>query len=370
MPSALTCATLLQRVVISTMLEAAGGKEDLMSREKLNIDRKFRILSLPYSMDDFRKLRENVLRKGCIEPIAVWNGVILDGHKRYEICSEYGVDFEVREMSFEFDEEAVIWACRQRIKKFDKNNPYHRYLIGEWYIAQKSLNKKMRKCKSDKESFQTDEPDKYAEATHFQDTSAWLGDKVGTTRSIVQVGGDYAAALEKMAETNRVLFEAILRDEVKYGYNKVIEMTGIKENTYKDKSTDKGKSRSGQKSLDPGRMRNRERADRKNNGTSTSFEIPLNTGIKEMPEFDPDLEINGLMLTIPTWIHQMSRVERKTDISLTTENARMQLRDTLCSLKEQVDRMISFIDMSREAGKQLGTALTTPSHYNRRFNDD
>ena len=32
------------------------------------------------------KLEDNLLQDGCREPISLWEGIILDGHHRYEIC--------------------------------------------------------------------------------------------------------------------------------------------------------------------------------------------------------------------------------------------------------------------------------------------
>ena len=35
-----------------------------------------------------------------------------------------------------------------------------------------------------------------------------------------------------------------------------------------------------------------------------------------MPAFDPDMELRGLILTIPTWMNAIARAQSKTDMSL------------------------------------------------------
>jgi len=30
----------------------------------------------------------NILKNGCYDPIKIWNGTIVDGHNRYEICTK------------------------------------------------------------------------------------------------------------------------------------------------------------------------------------------------------------------------------------------------------------------------------------------
>lgn len=42
-------------------------------------------------------------------PIIVWNDTIIDGHNRYELCREMGIEPEVQEMSFESKDEAMEW---------------------------------------------------------------------------------------------------------------------------------------------------------------------------------------------------------------------------------------------------------------------
>ena len=75
----------------------------------------------------------------------------------------------------------------------------------------------------------------------------------------------------------------------------------------------------------------------------TEDEIHIKTGIKEMPPFDPDMEIRGLALTVPTWINVLAKTEKKMDTSQATNNAKEQLVANLCCLKEQVNRILEVL---------------------------
>ena len=57
-----------------------------MTKTELKTDRIFEKLTVPYTKDEMEQLEQSILRQGCLEPIATWGGVILDGHKRYRIC--------------------------------------------------------------------------------------------------------------------------------------------------------------------------------------------------------------------------------------------------------------------------------------------
>ena len=73
--------------------------------------------------------------------------------------------------------------------------------------------------------------------------------------------------------------------------------------------------------------------------------ISLTTGIKEMPAFDPDMEIRGVTLTIPTWIASIARAEQKTDMSLATDYAKKQLAEGLLRLKAQIQKTLEAIEL-------------------------
>ena len=69
-----------------------------MGLRKLKIDDEFRHLIRPLRQREYAQLEQNILSDGCRDPIVVWNGVIVDGHNRYEICMCHGVPFATKEM--------------------------------------------------------------------------------------------------------------------------------------------------------------------------------------------------------------------------------------------------------------------------------
>ena len=70
-------------------------------------DRVFLSLSVPLQPEQERELEESLLLDGCREPIITWNGVIVDGHKRYHFCSAEGIEDSTEEMNFLSTEEAI-----------------------------------------------------------------------------------------------------------------------------------------------------------------------------------------------------------------------------------------------------------------------
>ena len=70
-------------------------------------------------------------------------------------------------------------------------------------------------------------------------------------------------------------------------------------------------------------------------------EIPLTVRVKEMPAYDPDMELRGLTLTIPTWIMAITRVRKR--INQATDNGKMQLAQSLTRLEAEIDDLLGVI---------------------------
>lgn len=89
------------------------------------METRFENLVAPLSELEFENLKESIKAEGCRDAIVTWNGIILDGHNRYRICTELNIPFKAIEMSFEDEEHARLWMvknqlARRNIKMFQK----------------------------------------------------------------------------------------------------------------------------------------------------------------------------------------------------------------------------------------------------------
>ena len=75
----------------------------------LKTDKGFKNLIPPLHRQEYLQLEQNLIEDGCIDPIITWNGIIIDGHNRYEICHRQNIPFRVVSMEFECREEVVAW---------------------------------------------------------------------------------------------------------------------------------------------------------------------------------------------------------------------------------------------------------------------
>ena len=110
--------------------------------DRLIIDPEFRDKIPPLTEDEFLQLEENILSDGAVvSPLIVWEGVILDGHNRYEIIRKHPeLVYAVHEMEFSSRYEALSWICRNQLGRRNLTPQQKKYLIGQRYEAEKQAD--------------------------------------------------------------------------------------------------------------------------------------------------------------------------------------------------------------------------------------
>ena len=124
----------------------------------LNIDPEFASIIPPLREEEQKQLEENVLADGVvINPLIVWNGVIVDGHNRYRILQQHPeIQFTTYEKAFSDRYEAIAWICRNQLGRRNLTPQQFKYLMGQQYGAEKASHGGDRKSDQQKSSGQND----------------------------------------------------------------------------------------------------------------------------------------------------------------------------------------------------------------------
>ena len=114
----------------------------MMNLNALKIDPEFQGKIPPLTFEELNQLEANILRDGrIINPIIVWQGLIVDGHNRYTIAKKHPeIPFTVHEKEFASRYEAIIWICKNQLGRRNLTPEQKKYLIGKQYEAEKCSN--------------------------------------------------------------------------------------------------------------------------------------------------------------------------------------------------------------------------------------
>lgn len=159
-----------------------------MKSPDLSINPRFRDLIPALTTEEYEQLEANCLADGILDPIKVWSSgsIILDGHNRYKIAKEHGLDFKVHSLAFSSNEEAMNWIDENQLGRRNLDPDMMALLRGRIYNRTKQAH---------------GDASRTAPIRHFGglgETAPALASKMGVSPRTLERDGAYAEAVEKL----------------------------------------------------------------------------------------------------------------------------------------------------------------------------
>ncbi|MDR2714036.1 MAG: hypothetical protein LBB42_00665 [Coriobacteriales bacterium] len=85
--------------------------------QKIIIDQEFKDLLPPLDSETFALLEENILEHGCRDSLVLWQGILIDGHNRYAICTKHKIPFSTTTKDFATREDVLIWIISTQVAR-------------------------------------------------------------------------------------------------------------------------------------------------------------------------------------------------------------------------------------------------------------
>jgi hypothetical protein len=81
------------------------------------IDEEFKSLLPELDKETYSALEENMLQHGCRDASILWDGVLIDGHNRYQICLKHDIPFDTIDLEFESREAVTIRIISNQVSR-------------------------------------------------------------------------------------------------------------------------------------------------------------------------------------------------------------------------------------------------------------
>lgn len=305
----------------------------MIDKDNLIIEDEFKRLIFPTPRKDIANLEQSIVNEGCTEPITVWNGVIVDGHKRYEICKKCNIPFSIEQINFGCKEAAMVWICANQLKRNNITEPARKFLIGVQYEKGKivtRLQNKNDKNMRDSGLVDSMNDNPFNRMRTAQDIATANGISIAS----VQKYAIFYQAVEKIREKEPKLVTKLFSGKYKFSHRLIVEISDLSKEELKKLNRKIERNPADYILYSNGRTVNR-------HGKVELVSANEYTGpsVKDMPEFDPDAEIKSLTLTIPSWQSSIERAKRNTDFAIVSETAKRSLNKHLHSLSMTIVNM-------------------------------
>lgn len=167
---------------------------------QITIDPEFKALIPPLAPEELAQLENNIIKDGCRDPLVVWNGILIDGHNRYEICTRHGIDFLSIVMEFSDRESVMDWMDANQLGRRNLSPDAFKLALGRRYNRTK---KAAHFTKGNNAASKTlDQND-----TPFESTAAKLGTQHGVSEATVKRAGKFADEVARKPELQKAIHE-------------------------------------------------------------------------------------------------------------------------------------------------------------------
>jgi len=313
-----------------------------LARARLKVHPLLSSLIQPISPEEYEALELDLIEYGCKEPVVTWCGYILDGHKRYRICKDYAIEFQVRKSHLVMLNEAISYVCETQLKRKDLIYERYKYLIGKWFTAQRGLAQREADL-----SLKTSHPISPAAAARIR--CERLAREKNISCGTVNKYRFFQEAVDTIAKSAPQLAERILSGQLKLSHENALNLChGAPEDL-----------RTLEKAVLAGNLGYLSLADIRHEITWArsgdhylSHSAPkkehalVTAQIKNMPKYDPDAEISSLAYTIPSWCSMIIRSMKVSNLSQVSPAAKRRLLAQLETLRSQTDRLLVSIKES------------------------
>jgi N6-adenosine-specific RNA methylase IME4 len=92
------------------------------------IREEFKKLIPALTAEEFKQLEANILSEGIRDPLVLWKGYLVDGHNRYAIATEHGLDYKTVNKDFKDSNEVKEWMILNQFGRRNLSN-YQRSVL-------------------------------------------------------------------------------------------------------------------------------------------------------------------------------------------------------------------------------------------------
>lgn len=302
----------------------------------LLVDDEFQSLDIPVSPEKYAEMEFQIKKDIYKVPVVIWRDYIIEGFQRYNLYQKHHKYYSVDSPYFGNRYIAVAWSCRNQLKRTDLTANAEAWLLYRLYDVEKKIAQK----KKARDQFQyrqlspsthswVDEPHPRRENDTVQRRiSSEYGISSATLRRYISFG-ESIDQLEKLFPGVR---KRILTGELEVAKARAPELLQMPRQDLRDMIENPRCHR-----LDPPKDEIKEK--KTGDSNRRAHGIQLKPGIKEMPQYDPDAELNGLTYTVGAWKSAVSKTIEIIDFDKASVIGKYRLRRALEELLAEINKL-------------------------------
>ena len=231
------------------------------------------------------------------------------------------------EHDFKDIDEAGSFVCSNQLRRKDLTNSYRKYLIGKKFCYEEAIfhrdNKSIQNVKY-RIAYKIGEEENISGGTVLK-YNAYSTAIDTIYKNAEELAFHILMEHLKVSHENTIELSRRASDEIRYISRSVIQQR-LKHLTYQDIRHECAWKHTNSKAT----ISRSERREQKDTSSAS---------IRQMPEYDPDADVNSLSMTIGSWVSSIKRVNQTVDFSTITRKATINLVRQLTILEQTINML-------------------------------
>ena len=292
---------------------------------EIKVNPQFNRLVQPPNERELEKYRQDFILSSEIPVIHTWHNYHLTDQYLHMICVECSIPFTIQEMPFDDFTKAALYICSSQLAKNNLSVEYRKYLIGRKFHYMITDSDENKQDKS-----------KYGIA-------GIMGHELNMSAGTVMKYNVFSNAVNEIFNMNTVFAQRLLLGETRISHENIIELSRLMPEEIKAIANSVMEDNVDHITLSYIRnevkwshiqkrapVSRRERKEQK---------ISRHAAIRQMPQYNPDAEVNSLCMTIDSWISSIQRVHSSENFQKITNKASLQLMKKLSFLEHTINNI-------------------------------
>lgn len=304
----------------------------------LEKDAEFIFLIQPSSQTNYYKLQESLMDEGCLEPIMVWHGLIVDGHKRYDICRRWSIPYTIRQSRCNTRDDVYAFICNKQLRRDDISSEMRKYLIGRLYLAEAG-KRASAYSKSKPYDLQGPHPVMPGRGYTKLTVARYVGEQFEISPGTVLKYESYARCLNSIREKEPDLVGRILSGQLKISHENIVELERLPSHEIQALNkvvTENRMAKIGYSEIRHELLWKYTNPYEPTRKKKKAKEPEAIAEIKKMPAYDPDSSLSSIIFTAPSWVSVLDRARTQTIFKEASTEAKDKTLKQLAILKTSV----------------------------------
>ena len=269
--------------------------------QEIIIDEEFMRLMPPLNDNEFCSLENDILVHGCMNPLVLWDNILIDGHNRYQIVKKHNLPFNTISLEFNSRDEAISWMITIQIFRRNLTPMQLTYYRGLQYNIEKKIQGGDRRSQ---------DISKGQNVPLIENTAERLSEQYKVTSRTIRRDGQIAEVLVAIGKESQEAKNSILTGDTKINRKQLREMVSASEeeivNTAKEIAS--GAFEDKNRPLKPDISDNDKTNPDSNHPIKASIINGANNFVNSIRNLSPENNTSNLKATIRSYIDDLEAI--------------------------------------------------------------